>query len=483
MLIMKAIGLTAGTPFKPAPRITWRACVAILLACYFAGFVVLAILSRRGLVADGAGYFTAILQTRAVFSPEVSRWMANLLTQWPVLAALRLGVTDLAALGYLHSFGLYYLAAVTLGWSWILLPAERKSLMVLPLLGVILGWMGSCYDELSQGQVLALWFWPAFFALAFGNLKTIRGAANIILLVIPTILMHEAMCFLGPILAFLALSRAFGERDRAARCIWIFLGLWLIAGSALALYFTLVPLNAGDRQGFITGIVRFHFIYWAPRSVNPPVVVAVATIFTVLFCCRHEHWARRLLPAWLPGFVLLLLAAALAPILDARDFAPDLQSDARSWVVGVPLMLVLALIAYNSGWLAISSTVRPMLSVVVALAAASQITWQVGATFRWREFLDEFRQELAMHQGFVPYETAFGSGTTAQAPAYRILSTRWTFTGLSIALAPGGQVATIVGNPDPVGWQAFDPTNPAELPHIAGVDYSRYVKALGPASP
>src|SRR5271166_2010913 len=105
---MNAIGPIAGTPFKPAPRIIWRASMAFLLACYFAGFLVLAILSRRGLVGDGAGYFTAILRDRAVLSPEVSRWTANLLTQWPVLTALRLGVTDLAALGYLHSFGLYY---------------------------------------------------------------------------------------------------------------------------------------------------------------------------------------------------------------------------------------------------------------------------------------------------------------------------------------------------------------------------------------
>jgi hypothetical protein len=49
---------------------------------------------------------------------------------------------------------------------------------------------------------------------------------------------------------------------------------------------------------------------------------------------------------------------------------------------------------------------------------------------------------------------------------------------MSIVLAPGGRVGAIVGNPDPDGWEPFDPRRPAEIPRIAGVDYEPYVAAL-----
>ena len=81
--------------------------------------------------------------------------------------------------------------------------------------------------------------------------------------------MHEAQCLYGPILAALAWRRAHAERRPGIRWLWVLVALWLIAGAALALYFTLVPLNPGDRAGFIAGFTRLHFIYQPPWSWNP----------------------------------------------------------------------------------------------------------------------------------------------------------------------------------------------------------------------
>ena len=126
----------------------------------------------------------------------------------------------------------------------------------------------------------------------------------------------------------------------------------------------------------------------------------------------------------------------------------------------------------------IGPTVRPLLALIVALAAAAQITWQVAATLRWDAFIAGVRHELASHRGYLAYDTAFAPGTPIGPAAGSLLATSWTLPQLSIALAPGGRVATIIGNPPPIGWQSFDPTRPAELPPAAGIDYTDYAKAL-----
>ena len=471
--------MTTPQGVPPAATGLWANAAAVILVAYFAGFLAFAILAQRGLVADGAAYFVEILTRHAVFSPEISRWAANLLMQWPMLLALRTGVTDVATLSYLFSFGLFYLSVFTLALSWFLLPAERKPLFVLPLLTLVFGWMGSSYAAISQSHVAALWFWPTAFALAGGGLRSSRGAAIILLLVLPTILMHEAMCLFGPILTAITWRRACREERPMIRSLWLLLGLWLLAGAALALYFTLVPISPEARHGFIAGLIRLRFLYQAPGLINPPVVIALVSGVAMALCCRGaDAWARRFLAIWLPAYGALLLTCALAPIVFPASFAPRLQFEGRSWVVAVPLLLGASLVAERARLLAIGPTARPLLAIIVALATAAQITWQVAATLRWSAFIAEIRQVLENTRGYVPYETAFAVDTPIGPAAFDIGDRLDLFPQLSIALAPGGRVATIIGNPLPIRWQAFDPTRPAKLPAATGIDYSDYVKAL-----
>jgi hypothetical protein len=50
---------------------------------------------------------------------------------------------------------------------------------------------------------------------------------------------------------------------------------------------------------------------------------------------------------------------------------------------------------------------------------------------------------------------------------------------MSIALAPAGQVSTIIGVPQG-RWQPFDPRDRQALPRLGryGVDYSSYLRSL-----
>ena len=252
----------------------WTRIAAILLALYFVGFIAFAVMAERGLTADGAADFIIILWIRRVYSSEASRWATNLLTQWPLLGALRLGLTDLPTLSRLYGFGLFYLTLATPIMSWFLLPANGKRLIVLPVMTIIFGFMASCYDAVSQGQALAMWFWPTAFALATRDLKTPGGAAIVLLLSAPTILMHEGMCLLGPLLAAIALVRARREAGPAWQGAWILVALWMLAGAVVGLYYTLHPIHADNRQDFINGMTRLLFLLDDATPWNPPVIVS-----------------------------------------------------------------------------------------------------------------------------------------------------------------------------------------------------------------
>src|SRR5215468_8169202 len=82
---------------------------AIGLVLYLIVFVVYMVVAERGLVADAPGYVVRILLDHGFNFQEPGRRAAELLYQWPVVLAVRLGVTDLPTLGRLYALGCTYL--------------------------------------------------------------------------------------------------------------------------------------------------------------------------------------------------------------------------------------------------------------------------------------------------------------------------------------------------------------------------------------
>lgn len=456
----------------------WPKIAAALILLYFAAFLLFATLTSRGLVADGANYYVSILETRAVYSPEFSRWTANVLIEFPMLVGLWLGIRDNDTLLGLFTLGQYYLAPASLVLCWFLLPGERKPLILMPLLSVTAGWMTSAYAGISQSQILALWFWPTAFAIAFLPLSLTRGGPLIAALVLPTILMHEGACLLCPFLAALALARLRSEDGAIARIGWIAIAIWEIAASVIGLYFTLVPIHPVARSDFIATITGLRFAV-IDRHPNPPFFIALLSAGLGFIFYFWESLAKRYLHLWLWPFVAFLILAAFSPLILPRAFAPYTQSEARSWVVAVPLIVVVvAGIAYAAGLRRPSAAVRPLLLMILCLTLVSQITWQITATVRWYEFVEHVRGILKRNTGQVLYETAFAQNTKLGSKAYEVLASGWTFPHLSIALASDAKVQTIVTNPSWVRDQAFDPAQPAFLPRISWFDYGPYERAV-----
>src|SRR5258705_8534581 len=82
--------------------------VAASLVLYLIVFIVYMVVAQRGLVADAPYYVVRIALKHGFNFEEPGRRAAEILYQWPVVLAARLGVTDLSTLGRLYALGCTY---------------------------------------------------------------------------------------------------------------------------------------------------------------------------------------------------------------------------------------------------------------------------------------------------------------------------------------------------------------------------------------
>jgi hypothetical protein len=92
---------------------------AVALAFYAA-------LERRGLHADGAAYLMRLLEREAFDLPEPARRAVLVVLQAPTLAALRLGLVDLAGAGFVFCLTLELVPLALLALCYAALPPDRK---------------------------------------------------------------------------------------------------------------------------------------------------------------------------------------------------------------------------------------------------------------------------------------------------------------------------------------------------------------------
>jgi hypothetical protein len=181
---------------------------------------------------------------------------------------------------------------------------------------------------------------------------------------------------------------------------------------------------------------------------------------------------------------------AFAPILQPESLRPVQQFQARSWIAFLPVALAIAMLVARR-WSPRLAGFRLGVATLTVLAFA-QLSWHIAATGQWHGYTSVFKAELGAHPGFVPFESSGLAQPQVGIQVIRNLTWEFTVQLMSIALAPNGKVSTIIGVPGGAWWpyspgERNDPANfqrpmdERSLPRLEryGVDYSRYLQALG----
>lgn len=460
-------------------RLTGRVSAAVLAATAIVGAA--AAFELRSLYADGFYYLLRILD-RGEVEAAPARVTVELIRQWPLQASAALGVDDLGALAVIFGLSVQLAPLAIVAGAWPALPPERKFLFVFPLLHVVAGTMAGAFAPIAEGATAAAYFWLLLFCVMF-NAPRRAGVAVIAFLAAGTVLLHEAMAFLAPVLAAAAWLRAGDAEGRGVRRGFRALAVWFAAVAALQAYFIVDPSHPANRGAFF-GAMRH--MYWAigfEGSENLPAllglagVAAAGAIAALQFL--PERWRLRRL-----GWTLVAVLAGVSAweigkaIAGGAMLAAAAQFNSRNngLLLSLPLAVAALALAYRP------RSLRPwalgQALAVCGVLAAGAVVWHAEALRHWSRYLGVFRQVLDSHRGFVSWNDAMAKLAPAQRRVMLSMAHGWVEPSMSIVLAPRGDVRTVLGPWHTQGWQAFDPRKPAELPRGRAWRYDAYLDAL-----
>jgi len=427
----------------------------------------------RGLFADGAHYFLRVIEFEAPVLVEPARRTVQFLQQVPTVLALHFDLLDLRGLIVLFGATTHGLPLLLLALCWLVLPRDRKALFVFPLLHFLAGTEAAGLAAIVEGPVASGYFWLLLLLISFRT-DGIGGQVAVLLLSLPALYLHEGMALLAPVLA----AAAFPQARRRRPLLWLLVGWFLVVAISEA-GFVVDPRSVTMRQAFVQSIWRAKFLVepWTyPWVVNVAAILGMAAILVLPILVVLE---RRRRPTWplFAAYAALCIGLVVSAALTDFMFSPASQFHARS--NGLLLSLPL-------GVLFLMALLRPALCGlwerswaigVVAALALGQLVLQGIATHYWSEFVTNFEAVLASHRGLVAWSDALASLPAENAKALQRMSWPWTNPTLSLLLAPGGKVTTIIDVSEH-RWEPFDPAKPDELPQSRLIDTAPYRAAL-----
>lgn len=451
-------------------RLLWAGVIAYML------HVVFALLSNRFFYPDGTEYFVHVLATADYADWLWPRYFADHVLQFPLVEAVRAGVTDVEKLGWIRGASLLLPPLLSLGICALAAPADRKFLVVLPLLSHFAGAVNAEFFLHTANRFLVSLLWAIAFLLLFR--RCWRSTVVAVILAVPTLRSYESIAIFGWLMAAMCGWLAWRETQPVRRIVLVLLAFWFVAGAVLGLRFVIRP---NDPTSFLT--FAFGAVALVDENLYPHLpAIASLTVLAVLALQAFR-------PQWLAGrrrffaglAMIACIGAAVAPAVWPLSLAPETHQQMRSLNVYLPAALLALLWAFHARrWRPSVETWR-LAGVLVAALALAQSAWNLQATAHWNRYVDLFRAELRrLPAGLVRFEDT----ALARMPETHRLSAGlhcdWSVAHMSLLFAPERSIRTIIAHTYDNVYKPFDPRRPEQLPDLSrlGYDYQPYLEAL-----
>jgi hypothetical protein len=442
--------------------------LTILACCFFVVSVFLAIISLRCLYGDGSFQLTEVLKAGHFAAVAKNRYCASLIFQLPLLAALKLGCTNLYLLQLAFGAGCFLPWVVSMALCYWMAPRH----FWLVMLGCAFGHLNAAFFPVGEYIIAHAFFWPVLFAVLFVRPLTLSAAIIMVVSSLVLLFSYESLLFLGPLLGVLALAGVFRDGERIWSRVAFGLSYVLLISAALialdGVLYTQFPENfARFKQGTLTMLLY------------PPWTMGWSFIWLFLMgvvCVGGWRFTKRQFKLGLTMMAAAIIIWGIWPLLDPGGLSVWRQYECRPMQLMVPLVLLAVAWAMTRrpGWF---ESRRPYLVAFSASWLLAQSLWQISATWQWNGFVGICRGVLATQQGPVSL-----SGTLFEKPSLQgqalAFDWDWSISYLSIMLAPHGQVSSIILPRTKHPW--FNPLDLSKLPQLEkyGVDYRNYAKAV-----
>ena len=444
------------------------------LICAVAASAILAVLIQvyagatlRGLYADSAYYAVKIAAQQTITEIHFARLTTNVILQGPVVAAAHLGVEAPHSVALVFSLVTNLLPGLIILLCLPAIPRGERPFFIFPCFVYFAGILSAQFASVSEGLVATSYFWLLLCLITFGHFTTLR-LALITVLAAGSVVLHEQIAFLGPILVVSCAMRWRSEPHLLPRIVLSVAAFCALAGTVVAVYFVLKPTYVIERNGFIADFLALQWLYRAGDGYNLPCILGILALPCILVTTVRPTWGLAI--TWI--FAAVSIPLAFAAFWRDYMIVPYTQFAARYNAALMSLPLALLLVARVHMPLATAMTRRPARGIVVILGLAVSL-WHIAATKQWSAFLTHFSNVLQSRDGIIAWDTVAAPPASRQAKLAAKMVWPWTNPDLSLVALPRSCVNSVIANPTwYVGPEPHNPSNLATMPAIPDITYT-----------
>jgi hypothetical protein len=207
----------------------------------------------RGLYADGADKILIILSTANFFHPEETRISATFVQEYPVVIAVKLGVSDIRLLVRLYTATLFVVpifAYIISTWF------SRKDplLFTISVAFICAVFYTTSFDISSEYHLLYSLYWCVFILLITGRCDELPFACALPLVGFALVRSYEISVILCAILSFSCFWRIWMSKDPASRAILLVSAYLFAAGVWFALQGAMFPPDPANAKDFAASL-------------------------------------------------------------------------------------------------------------------------------------------------------------------------------------------------------------------------------------
>lgn len=448
---------------SPFPSAFW-----VGLLGFYLIHAAVALRAERVLWSDGAYYFSQMLQSETFVIGDSSRAGADVLMEWPLMAALKLGVTDLATLKLAFGLPSYlFTPACLLLCLWMAGP--NRAWLAWPLATFAAGSMNTELLVIHESRVALALFWPVLFGLldpARRHATLLTSAA----LSLPFIASYESAILLGPLVMAAAVLRLRRETETGPK---------VLASVSLAsgLLATLVALLSVVKPTHPANLATFEkswpvLVGEGGTGVSLSLTLLGVAAVAALPRLAARRWSRVLLLLAATGLAVSGLREALG---DPTGVAVESQYRARILNVILPALAGALLLITQRLDARRESPARDVLGVLFV----AQVVLQLQLTHQWTTYREVSREALSCVRGLIPVDTAIAERLRAREASPQWMR-GWHHATLTFVDRPGPLRAVLGAWNGYTSWQPFDPRVGGSFPRLErfGVDDREYRETM-----
>jgi hypothetical protein len=421
----------------------------------------------RGAYGDGAFFMTHIAAQGGISIIQPARYFSELITQAPVVLAMRLGLRDPNAVALAFSLSTNILPGLITLCCLPALPKGRRRLFVFPAFVFLAGILCAQFESVTEGLVATPYFWLLLCLISFGRLTFLRSLL-ILALTLGSLNLHEQTMFLSPILVASCLLRLREEAGLRPKLVLLVAALGALASAVVGADYAFHPLSVRERGGLIDSMLNFEWLYIRHSGLNLICALGILAALCIIAVMLRPAIGRAVVLL----FSLVAILSALAAFKVNALVVPSAAFDARDIAafMSLPAGILLIVSRLRPGFAA-RSTQNAVLGIVAALGLSASV-WHAAATRDWLDFRSHLVMLLQSRTGIVPWSTVISSAEPRQAAMIAKMMWPWSNPDLSLVLLPRAVVTSIIANPESYsGWQPYALSDPGTLPKIPHVTY------------